>query len=109
MAELNLALKDVITPLNTTRGAPMGRSEYGVIDDETKYRLAYVPFVDNCYDTGGAYWGSPANLWALWDSEPNSYNEPAVVRFVRANDRRKAWEILCEQEGVNILLKVGYK
>lgn len=51
--------------LNCSRGAPMGRrNRCEMLPDEVgKVYLQQVPFVDGCYDRGGAYWGAPANLW----------------------------------------------
>lgn len=33
------------------------------------------------YDRGGAYWGNPRNVWAVW----NHGRGPETVRYVRAN------------------------
>lgn len=51
-----------------------------------KLRLQRLPFVDDCYDRWGAYWGSPANIWCAWGE---SETEQVFV-FVRADDRESA-------------------
>jgi len=61
-------------------GAQMGRCDV-LPDDRTqsvKLHLRRVPFVDYCYDQGGAYWGGPANLWCAWGD--------GVVIYVRDPD-----------------------
>jgi len=61
-----------ITDMSCKYGAPMGRRDdlkelYDVAQpDSIKVHLQHVPFVDGCYDQGGAYWGYPANLYAAW-------------------------------------------
>ena len=69
-------------------GSMMGRSCKIPADVETvrKLHLQRVPFVDGCYDQGGAYWGSPANLYCAWGE---SDTEQAVL-FLRANSRADA-------------------
>jgi len=63
------------------RGAPMGRSEYAD-DFQEPCRCFRLRFVDDCYDEGGAYWGSPANVFcALSDG---------VQLFCRADSRKEA-------------------
>lgn len=47
-----------------------------------KFRLLRLPFVDQCYDRWGVYWGAPANVWCAWSG-------PYRV-FVRANTRSAA-------------------
>lgn len=43
-------------------GSPMGRPNFGE-PPETGIELFKVKLVDECYDDGGAYWGSPVNLY----------------------------------------------
>ena len=85
-------------------GAPMGRAEWLPADPEAggKLQLAYVRFVDQCYDYGGAYWGMPANLYHVegeMDGDPAKDPEQGAregtdachVRiFVRASRREAA-------------------
>ena len=73
-------------------GAPMGRNADGTGTRE-RCRLFYVPFVDGDYDQGGAYWGSPANLWACLDDDLDP------IAFVRARDRAAAYAAVVEAVG----------
>jgi hypothetical protein len=73
-------------------GAPMGRHADGTGTRE-RCRLFYVPFVDGDYDQGGAYWGSPANLWACLDDDLDP------IAFVRAGDRAAAYAAVVEAVG----------
>ena len=65
-------------------GSMMGRAQIFPDDREApqKLHLRRVPFVDQCYDRGGAYWGAPANLWCAWNDE--------CEFFVRSNSRHEA-------------------
>lgn len=81
-----------ISKVNCTYGAPMGRRSYDDTDEAiTKVRLSRLPFVDGCYDQGGAYWGSPADVWRLRDREGK------IQQFIRAPNRKKAAETLQEE------------
>ena len=72
-------------------GAPMGRH------GDNPYNLQGLPVyklhalrqgVGVGYDKGGAYWGTPSNVWGVWawiDGE-------AVCTYVRANSRIDAIE-----------------
>ena len=73
-------------------GAPMGRrsSLHPGNDSPIKLHLRYVPFVDGCYDQGGAYWGSPANLYVAWGHDLNYPDEPLVEFYCRASSREGA-------------------
>lgn len=59
---------------------------------ETKLRLVRVPFVDGDYDQGGAYWGSPANLYLATEGDfRDGILTPCGVQiFVRGNSRNEA-------------------
>lgn len=71
-------------------GSQMGRRDTMHPGNETEpLRLQRVPFVDGCYDRGGAYWGAPANLWCAWGDEIGDDGD-AVHVFVRANSRAQA-------------------
>ena len=63
-----------------SRGAPMGRRES--VGDLKKCRCFRLRFVDGCYDEGGAYWGSPANVYC-------AENEDTRI-FCRAGNRNAA-------------------
>jgi len=71
-----IKLKDV----SCTHGSPMGRSNSQLTGI---CHMQRVPFVDGCYDLGGAYWGLPANLWVAEDAEGQQ-------AFVRARNREEA-------------------
>jgi hypothetical protein len=64
------------------RGAQMGRSAR--INGDGPLHLAYVRFVDGDYDLGGAYWGSPADLYCAWS------DDEMTMIFVRASSRAEA-------------------
>lgn len=64
-------------------GAPMGRREYNDGDYSAKVRLFRVKLDSGGYDQGGAYWGTPSNLYCATDG--------AGFRvFVRAESREAA-------------------
>jgi hypothetical protein len=69
----------IITKVDTSRGAPMGRSnvkpqnftvvdigaKHKVLSDGFKHILIFdsaVPMIDGAYDKGGAYWGIGSQL-----------------------------------------------
>ena len=51
----------IITKVDTSRGAPMGRANVGTKYDTIRKHVfdCRVPMSDSAYDKGGAYWG----LW----------------------------------------------
>lgn len=63
--------------VGSSRGAPMGRPtfpnehyskpSFDADIEESPLYLRRVPFVDGCYDPGGAYWGGPSNLFCAWN------------------------------------------
>ena len=68
-------------------GSQMGRRNIIPADYAgEKLKLRRVPFVDGAYDQGGAYWGTPANLWCAWGETETEQLEV----FVRAADRDSA-------------------
>lgn len=69
-------------------GTQMGRRNILPADPKApiKLRLQRLPFVDQCYDRWGAYWGSPANVWCAWGED----SEIQVFVFVRADSRTLA-------------------
>lgn len=76
-----------ITDCSCKYGAPMGRrSDLATDGDPIKLCLRHVPFIDGCYDQGGAYWGSPENLWVAWGDD----GDEVCVLYVRARDRQDA-------------------
>lgn len=68
----------------------MGRRDL-LPDDRTepvKLRMKRLRFVDGGYDQGGAYWGSPANLYrARGESEAQ---DTQIELFVRGKNRGAA-------------------
>ena len=118
---MNLQFKKVgidfaVYPVNTSRGAPMGRAS-GVwarplarpIDDYGRIEMVpyyyYLPFklhlqkvdlIDGVYDKGGTYWGSPSDLYVAychaWSEEFD--REFEVRHFVRAGSREDAKKLV---------------
>lgn len=68
-------------------GSPMGRRGDNPANLQDLKRLhARRQGGGDGYDKGGAYWGTPSNVWGVWgwiDGE-------AVVTYVRANNRAHA-------------------
>ena len=51
-------INKIITEMNCSRGAPMGRMDIGVKPTNKRVYDCLVPMVSTGeYDTGGAYWG----------------------------------------------------
>lgn len=73
-------------------GSQMGRRNLiPSVPQPCKMSLTRLRFVDGDYDQGGAYWGSPANLWRAYGEAchfGDSLQCPEV--FVRANSRAEA-------------------
>lgn len=82
-------------------GSRMGRADTLPVDAAKPIRMHLVrlPFVDGCYDQGGAYWGAPANLWRAvspdvhpwrsnWDG--SAQEDAHIELFVRARSRQDA-------------------
>lgn len=103
--------------LNCSRGAPMGRRNRDDLEEDVgRVFLQRVPFIDGCYDRGGAYWGAPANLWRAYaeverkedeegtgDKIRDYLNPPGRAgdilvfeQFIRANSREQAKKLLRE-------------
>lgn len=81
-------------------GAYMGRPNY--LPDFTptapiKMHLVKLKLVDGCYDQGGAYWGSPSNLYRAVsveeiDTRCSEHRFGRAELFIRAPSRRAAKE-----------------
>lgn len=69
----------------------MGRRNCIDPDDCQRYYVRRVPFVDGCYDRGGAYWGGPANLWHAQSTDHE------FCLYVRAPGRTAAIRIIREE------------
>ena len=82
-------------------GSQFGRRDV-VAAAPGKLRLQKLPFVDDCYDRWGAYWGAPETIWIAfsdprWEVELQGFNRVATrvmkfrtALFVRANTRAEA-------------------
>lgn len=76
-----------LTNISSSRGAQMGRHGFCPGDfDGTVYYLN-VPLVQG-YDSGGAYWGSPDDLWRAWAPASDFYDE--VDFFFRCENNHEA-------------------
>jgi hypothetical protein len=88
----NSTLSKIITKVDTSRGAPMGRPN---VDNRTlrydknlKLKRAAkifdcaVPMPDGCYDAGGAYWGHGAQLRVSYTKDLS------YIEFYRVGDNR---------------------
>ncbi len=70
--------------LSCRYGAPMGRY-WGKIDPQG-HLCARHQGGGQGYDSGGAYWGTPSNVWAVWEYGKGSEG----VVYVRASSRESA-------------------
>jgi len=84
------------------RGANMGRCNW-IKGKPERLHLQQVNFFDDGYDSGGAYWGSPANLWCAF-SPDSTENEESTMVFVRANSRE-----IAKQKTLAVLPGTGWK
>lgn len=79
-----------LSDMSCSRGAPMGRhSKHMTGLTDPQFFLERVPMVDGGYDTGGAYWGSPDNLWCAEFKTPLT-ETTLVFYFIRAYSRDEA-------------------
>ncbi len=70
-------------------GSPMGRRGDNPANLQGIKRLcARHQGGGDGYDKGGAYWGLPSNVWAVWAR----FDGQVVVAYVRANSRISAIE-----------------
>lgn len=85
-----------LTKVNCSRGAPMGRHD--TISRETEnlvFELEWMPLTDGSYDVGGAYWGSPANLYCAQALDEDG--ETLVQLFRRGVDRAHVMRKVCDE------------
>lgn len=69
------------------RGAPMGRFSDNPANLQGLKKLhARRQGGGDGYDKGGAYWGTPSNVWGVW----GWVNGDAVCVYVRAGSRADA-------------------
>ena len=65
-------------------GAPMGRRDdnmHGIKRLHARHQQG-----GQGYDRGGAYWGTPSNIWGVWGTAAGE----TVVTYVRASSRADA-------------------
>ena len=78
---------DPFPRVSCTYGAPMGRRGDSPANLQSARRLhARRQGGRDGYDRGGAYWGTPSNVWGVWawiDGLP-------VCTYIRASSRRAA-------------------
>lgn len=81
-----------LSKVNCARGAPMGRGNDYCADNELvfKTQVEFIPFVDGCYDCGGAYWGAGTDLWAFEGIHTDEHGDTTMGGFVRASNREWA-------------------
>lgn len=73
--------------VNSSRGAPMGRYGDNPANLQGIKRLhARHQGGGDGYDRGGAYWGSPCDVWAVWARMDGEI----IVAYARANSRDAA-------------------
>lgn len=65
-------------------GAPMGRPSSKTENDDQRFYLQRLDFVDGDYDEGGAYWGSGTPVWRCVSQDLEGEN------FFRAANREAA-------------------
>lgn len=99
----------VLERVNDTYGAPFGRPDidHGVafLQEGATVWLAEVPFIDDCYDIGGAYWGAGVTLWVAEYGpaiEPESGAEVYIRLFERASCYEQAVSRFREQLGSKV-------
>jgi len=70
-------------------GAPMGRradtGAYAALRDHPKLFARHQGGSEG-YDRGGAYWGTPSNVWAVW----GRLDGKVVCTYTRAANREAA-------------------
>jgi hypothetical protein len=83
-----------LAEVNIKYGAPMGRHYFhrvGLTDPQ--FQLERVPLTDGGYDCGGAYWGTPDDLWLADFTTPITGTTIARY-FIRASSRDEAMEVV---------------
>jgi hypothetical protein len=74
-------INKIITRVNGTYGAPMGRSNMGTRPTDTKVYDCAVPMSDGAYDKGGAYWGIGRQLRVSYTKDLS------YIEFYRKGDK----------------------
>ena len=79
--------------LSCARGAPMGRHGDNPSNLQDVKRLhARRQGGGDGYDKGGAYWGTPSNVWGVW----GTVDGEILCVYVRANSRDTAIKMVKE-------------
>ena len=78
-------------PVNASRGAPPGRDgdnpyNFQDLPKSQRFHAKHQGGFGDGYDRGGAYWGFPSNVWAVW----TRLDGEVVVTYVRAASREAA-------------------
>lgn len=81
-----------LSEVSSKYGAPMGRPARHNCPDrqaEIEFQLERMPLVDGAYDSGGAYWGGPDNLYRATANAQGEDDEQDIdIEFyVRGNTR----------------------
>lgn len=81
----------LFTRVNSTYGAPMGRSNITDIvtvtaDDAIRFRVEKIRWTDGAYDQGGAYWGAGLPIYLAVHENGDDY----IRRSYRARSRADA-------------------
>lgn len=77
---------DPFARVSARYGAPMGRHGSVGVDPDMGVVCARHQGGSDGYDKGGAYWGIPRNVWAVWIAGQG----PSTVTYVRAHSRLDA-------------------
>jgi hypothetical protein len=73
--------------VNCTNGAPMGRIGDSIANLQgVKTLYAAHQGGGQGYDKGGAYWGLPSDVWAVWAR----LDDETLCTYVRAKSRQDA-------------------
>ena len=85
-------------PVDCSRGAPMGRAEYGAPADCAPRSVAVfkVKLTDG-YDDGGVYWGACAVGTALYCAQDTNSRYQAFIRAVSRADAILGLGIPCDR------------
>lgn len=73
-------INKIITKVNGTYGAPMGRPNKGITPENEKIFDCAVPMSAAAYDKGGAYWGIGTQLRVRYT------RDLSYIRFYRKGD-----------------------
>lgn len=82
-----MATFDPFTRLPGKHGAPMGRTSSGTWNGKERLYVRYQGGGEG-YDKGGAYWGLPSNVYAVFTRGGK------FVRYVRAGSKAQALALI---------------